>query len=187
MISYRLHVREGCYFEFSMKNFIYLVSTWYSVVGTIFCSGWITCGATHAGRILFDTTQKRENSRVWPFEVRVMLLLDISQAWMILTGTQMWIACGYTTVVSHNWLAFFVTNLQLTQADDVFVYTSDRSRSMYYVDHLDPNLPSWGAVQGLYITDLTQTTCPRACSMGGTYPATQARSHRSGIDLPWKS
>ena len=35
----------------------------------------------------------------------------------------------------------FVTNSQLTQADDVFVYTSDRSRSMYYVDHLDPNLP----------------------------------------------
>ena len=35
----------------------------------------------------------------------------------------------------------FVTNSQLTQADDVFVYTSDRSRSMCYVDHLDPNLP----------------------------------------------
>ena len=40
----------------------------------------ITCGATHAGRILFDTKRKRENSRVWPFEVRVMLLLDRSRA-----------------------------------------------------------------------------------------------------------
>ena len=32
--------------------------------------------STNAGRILFDTKRKRENSRVWPCEVRVMLLLD---------------------------------------------------------------------------------------------------------------
>ena len=36
---------------------------------------------------------------------------------------------------------FFETNLQLNQAVDVFVYTSDRSRLMYYTYHLDPNLP----------------------------------------------
>jgi len=59
-------------------------------------------GVCLAGRILFDTKRKRENSRVWPFEVRVMLLLDRSRAWMILTGTQLWIACGHTTVVSHS-------------------------------------------------------------------------------------
>ena len=53
--------------------------------------------------------------------------------------------------------------------------------------HLDPNLPFWGAVQGLYVTDPTQPTCPRACSVCGFYPATWARSHRSGIYLPWKS
>ena len=33
------------------------------------------------------------------------------------------------------------------------------------VDHLDTNLPFWGAVQGGYITDPTQATCPRACSL----------------------
>ena len=55
------------------------------------------------------------------------------------------------------------------------------------VDHLDTNLPFWGAVQGGYITDPTQATCPRACSMCGSYPAAWARSHRSGIYLPWKS
>ena len=46
-------------------------------------SAWmlaITWGAKHAGRILFDTKRKCENSRVWPFEVRGMLLLDRSQA-----------------------------------------------------------------------------------------------------------
>ena len=57
---------------------------------------------------------------------------------------------GYTIIVKCVWPHYssisqlagvFVTNSQLTQADDVFVYTSDRSRSMYYVDHLDPNLP----------------------------------------------
>ena len=35
----------------------------------------------------------------------------------------------------------FCNKLIATQADDVFVYMSDRKRSMYYVDHLDPNLP----------------------------------------------
>ena len=135
-----------------------------------------------------STKRKRENSRVWPFEVRVMLLLDRSQASVNDSH-------GYTTVnfvwphySSVSQLAgVFVTNSQLTQADHVFVYTSDRARSMYYVDHLDPNLPFWGAVKGLYITDPNQATCPRACSMCGSYPATWARSHRSGIYLPWKS
>ena len=68
----------------------------------------------------------------------------------------------------------------------ICIYTSDRSRPMYYVDHLDPNLLFWGAVQGLYITDPTQATCPRTCNMCGSYPAAWARSHRSGIHLPWK-
>ena len=63
----------------------------------------------------------------------------------------------------------------------------DRSRYMYYVDHLDPNLLFWGAVQGPHITDPTRATCPTACSICGSYPATWARSHRSGICLPWKS
>ena len=67
-------------FDSSLKYFIFLVGTWYSVVGTIFFSVSITCGATHGGRTLFDTKRKRENSRVWPFEVRVMLLLDRSRA-----------------------------------------------------------------------------------------------------------
>ena len=57
----------------------------------------------------------------------------------------------------------------------------------YVVDHLDPNLRFWGAVQGLYITHPTQATCPKACSMCGSCPATWARSHRSGIYLPSKS
>ena len=58
--------------------------------------------------------------------------------------------------------------------------------SMYYV-HLDPNLPFGGAVQSLYITDPTQATCCRACSMCDSYSAMWATSHRSGIHLPWKS
>ena len=66
----------------------------------------------------------------------------------------------------------FVTNSELTQAADVFVYTANRSRYMYYVDHHDPNMPFCGAVQGLYITDPTQATCSRACSMCSSYPAT---------------
>ena len=186
-----MYVREDCYFLFFIEIFYFF--SWYLVVGSrydFFFRLQLTCGATYSGRILFDTKRKRENSRVWPFEVRVMLLLDRSRAWIILMGTPLWIACGHTTVVSHNWLAFIVTNSQLTQADDVFVYMSDRSRSMYYVqyvDHLDPNLPFWGAVQGLYITDPTLATCPWACRMCGSYPATWARSHRSGIFLPWMS
>ena len=54
---------------------------------------------------------------------------------------------GYT-IVKCVWLQYSSIS-QLTQADDVLVYTSDRSRSMYYVDHLDHNLPFWGAVQDL--------------------------------------
>ena len=69
----------------------------------------------------------------------------------------------------------------------IYIYTSHRWRSMYYVDHVGPNLPFWGAVQGPYNTDPTQATWPRACSMCGSFPATWARSHRSGICLPWKS
>ena len=57
----------------------------------------ITCGAAHAGQIIFTTKRKRENSRVWPFEVRVMLLFDRSRAWMIIMGTQLRIAYGHTT------------------------------------------------------------------------------------------
>ena len=95
-------------FDFSLKYVLhFLVST--SVPGSRqserFCfSASITCGATYASRILFDTKRERENNRVWPFEVRVMLLLltDRSRAWMILTGTQLRIACGHTTVVSHS-------------------------------------------------------------------------------------
>ena len=60
------------------------VGTWYQVVGmvvgTVFFSVSITCGAKHAGRIYFDTKRKRENSCVWPFEVRVILLSDRSRA-----------------------------------------------------------------------------------------------------------
>ena len=44
----------------------------------------------------------KDNSRVWPFELRVMLLLDRSRARRILTGTQLWIGCGHTTVVPHS-------------------------------------------------------------------------------------
>ena len=76
----------------------------YLVVGSrydFFFSVSIVCGATHAGRILFDTKRKRENSRGWLFEVRVMLLLDRSRTWTILSGTKLWIACGHNTVVCH--------------------------------------------------------------------------------------
>ena len=72
----RMNVREDCYFWFFIENFHFF--SLYLVVGSRYekNSVSITCGATHAGRILFDTKRKRENSRVWPFEVRVMLLLD---------------------------------------------------------------------------------------------------------------
>ena len=69
-------------FDFSSK-YVFHFSVGTVVVGSrydFFSSVSITCGATHVGRILFDTKQKRENSRVWPFEVRVMLLLDRSRA-----------------------------------------------------------------------------------------------------------
>ena len=74
------------------------------VVGSryhVFFSFSITCGPTNAGRILFDIKWKRENSRMWPFRVRVMLLLDRSRSWMILTGTPLWIACGHTSSTSQ--------------------------------------------------------------------------------------
>ena len=67
-------------FNFSLKCFSFVVGTWWLVVGTIFFSVSITYGATHAGRILFDTMRKCENSRVWPLEVRVMLLFDTSRS-----------------------------------------------------------------------------------------------------------
>ena len=118
-------------------HLIFLVGT--SVPGSqysrydFFFFGFKTYGATHAGRILYDTNRKRENSRLWLFEVKVIVLLDRSRAWTILMGRRLWIACGDATVVSHSWLAFFVTNSQLTQANDVFVYTLDRSTSTWYV------------------------------------------------------
>ena len=94
---------------------------------------------------------------------------------------------GYT-IVNCVWPHYSsISNSQLTQADDVFVHTSGRSRSMYFVDYLDPYLPFWGAVRGVYISDPTQAACPKACSMCGSDPATRARSHTSGIYLPWKS
>ena len=75
-----MHVRIVA-FDFSLKCYISFFRQ-YLVVGSRYVSFSvsITCGATHAGRILFDTKRKRENSRVWPFEVRVMLLLDRSRA-----------------------------------------------------------------------------------------------------------
>ena len=99
-IWYHMYVREDCYFRFFIEIFHFFSR--YLVVGSRcdYFSVSTTCGATHAGRILFDTKRQRENSRrVWPFKVRVMLLLDRSRAWMILTSTQLWIACGHTTVV----------------------------------------------------------------------------------------
>ena len=72
-----IHIR----FDFSLKYVCHFFSR-YLVVGSRydFFSVSIACGATRAGRILFDNKRKRENSRVWPFEVRVMLLLDRSRA-----------------------------------------------------------------------------------------------------------
>ena len=126
----------------------------YLVVGSryVFFSVSITCGATHAGRILFDTKRKRENSRVWPFEVgdaAVRQVASMNDSYGLTIVNCVW--PQYNSISQLAGVRFFVTNSQLTQADDVFVYTSDRSRSMYYVDHLDPNLPFWGAVQGLLL------------------------------------
>ena len=173
-------------FNFSLKCFSFVVGTWWLAVGTIFFSVSITYGATHAGRILFDTMRKCENSRVWPLEVRVMLLFDTSRSMNDSYGYTI-VNCVWPHYSSILQLAGVVCISQLTQAGDVFVFTSGRSRSMYYVDHLDPNLPFGGAVQGLHNTDPTQETCPRECSMCGSYPATWPRSHRLGIYLPWKS
>ena len=71
-------------FDFSLKYVFHFFSRY---VGTWVVDSWydffsvsITCGATHAARIWLDTKRKRENSRVWPFEDRVMLLLDRSRA-----------------------------------------------------------------------------------------------------------
>ena len=56
-----MYIREDCYFGFFieiLKYFVDLVGTWYLVVGSryvFFFSVSITCGATHAGRVLFDT------------------------------------------------------------------------------------------------------------------------------------
>ena len=72
----------------------------------------------------------------------------------------------------------------ILQLAGVFCNKLTADASMYYADHLDSNLLLLGAVQGLYTSDPTRTTCPRACSMCGSYPATRARSHRSGIYLP---
>ena len=98
-VWYHMYVREDLLLLIFYWNILFLVDTWSSVVVSRYdCfSVSITCGATHAGRILFDTKRKRENSGVWPFEVRVMLLR--SRAWMILAGTH------HTTVVSHRYLA----------------------------------------------------------------------------------
>ena len=40
------------------------------------------------------------------------------------------------------------------------------------LDHLDSNLPFWGAVQDLYSIDPTQKPCPRSCRLYGSHPAT---------------
>ena len=98
---YHMYVREDCYSWFFVE-IVHFFSR-YLVVGNRYDFFFrFQYHPAHAGRMLFDTKRKRENSRVWPFEVRVMLLIDRSRAWMILTGTQLWIARGHTTVVSHS-------------------------------------------------------------------------------------
>ena len=98
-------------------------------------------------------------------------------------------ACRHNTIVSQ--LAGDLCNKLTTDADwrRVCIYVGQITNYVlpWYVDHLDPNLPFWGAVQGVYITDPTQATCPGACSICGSYPAMWARSHRSGIHQPRKS
>ena len=57
----------------------------------------------------------------------------------------------------------------------------------HYLDHLDPNLLLWYALQDLYSTDQTQDACPRSSRLYGSHPSTWARSYRSyrsGINLP---
>ena len=72
----RMYVRIVT-FDFSLKYVFHFFSRYLVVSSRYDCffSVSITCGATHAGRILFDTKRKRENRSVWPFEVRVMMLL----------------------------------------------------------------------------------------------------------------
>ena len=48
------------------------------------------------------------------------------------------------------------------------------------LDHLDPSLPLWDAVQDLYSTDPTEEPCPGPCRLYGSHPATWARSYRPG-------
>ena len=106
MISYVCRWGLLIFFIFHWNTyFIILHGRRYLVVGTIFFSVSIPCSATHAGRICAIRSGKLKTAAcgVWPFEViRVMLLLDRSRAWMILTGTQLWVPCGHTTVVSHS-------------------------------------------------------------------------------------
>ena len=102
VLIWYMYVREDRYFWFFIEIFFFFGR--YLVVGSRydFFSVSIARDARPASRILFDTKQNRENSRVRSFEVRVMLLLDRSRAWMILAGRQLWIACGHTTVVYHS-------------------------------------------------------------------------------------
>ena len=97
MIWYRMYLREDCFFCFFSEIFNFFCR--HLVVRSRYDWFFVStkCDATHAGRSLFNTKRKRQNGRVWFLKVRVMLLLDISRAWMILTGTKLGIACGHTT------------------------------------------------------------------------------------------
>ena len=150
-IWYHMRVREDCSFWFF--NEISHFFSRYLVVGTIFFFGFNNMRRNTRRSDFVQYQAKTWKQPCVAFRgqsdaaVRQIASMNDSYGYTVVNCVR------HTTVVSQSWLASFVTNSQLTQADEVFKYTSDRSRSICYVDdNLDPNLPFWCACL-LYTSD----------------------------------
>ena len=184
-----MYVREDCYFWFFFEMFHFLVDTRLSVVGTIF---FLVFKIMRLNTCRSDFVRYQAKTRKQPCvaflgqdnaAVRQIASMNDSYGYTIAN-------CVWPHYSSISQLAGVFCNTLTADAGwrRICIYVGQITiYALYYVHHLDPNLSFWGDVQGLYITDPTQATCPRACRMCGCYPGTWARSHRSGIYLPWKS
>ena len=97
------------------------------MVGTIFFSVLITCGATHAGRIFPIPSENVKTAVRGLSRAGVRQIASMNDSYGLTIVNSLW--PRYSSI--SQLAGVFVTNSQLTQADDVFVYTSYRSRFMY--------------------------------------------------------
>ena len=182
----RIYLREDCYFWFFTEIFHFfsrymVVSSRYDFLG----------GVNNMWRSTCRSDFVRSQAKTWKqpcvafrgqgdAAVRQIASMNYSYGYTIVN-------CVWPHYSSISQLAGVLEQTHSWRRLTTYLFIRRTDHDLCYVDNLNPNLAFWGAVQGLYIKDPTQATCPRACSMCGSYAATLAKSHRSGIYVLWKS